>query len=463
MLGRRQELNLQFLQIMDAFLIAVAFWTAHTFRVIGGIWGIFPVQIAPFSEFQWLLFVLVPFGPICLEAQGFYEHPARKAFGKSVAQIGRAGLMLGIAIAFFAYFLKLNVESRAVMPLFAVFAGALLMLRERGTMLRHRRRLKSGALREPVILAGTAEDVRSFRDSFTPEQLMELEVVEELNVDDKSANDLTESLHVHAVGRVIFVGDHTQLGRLQEYIGVCEIEGVEAWLSADFIRTSISRPDFDAFGTRPMLVFRAAPSASWALVVKHLIDRFVALVALVLFSWLFLVIAVAVRMSGRGPIIFSQQRGGKNGRPFTMFKFRTMVTDAEMQKDELQRMNQMSGPVFKVDKDPRVTRVGRFLRKTSLDELPQLWNVLRGEMSLVGPRPLPVYEVEKFESTAQRRRLSMKPGITCLWQISGRSNITSFAQWVKLDLEYIDNWSLWMDAKILLRTVPVVLFGWGAK
>jgi lipopolysaccharide/colanic/teichoic acid biosynthesis glycosyltransferase len=126
-------------------------------------------------------------------------------------------------------------------------------------------------------------------------------------------------------------------------------------------------------------------------------------------------------------------------------------------------MNQMEGPVFKVNRDPRVTKIGRFLRKTSLDEIPQLWNVLRGEMSLVGPRPLPVYEVEKFETPAQRRRLAMKPGITCLWQISGRSNITSFEKWVALDLEYIDTWSLWLDAKILLRTIPVVLFGFGAK
>jgi exopolysaccharide biosynthesis polyprenyl glycosylphosphotransferase len=238
---------------------------------------------------------------------------------------------------------------------------------------------------------------------------------------------------------------------------------VEAWLSADFIRTSIARPDFDAFGSRPMLVFRAAPSVSWALMIKHIADRVLVMLALIPLAVPLLVIAAAIKLTSPGPVIFRQQRGGKNGMPFTMFKFRTMVTDAEMQRDELQRMNQMEGPVFKVERDPRVTKIGRFLRKTSLDELPQLWNVLRGDMSLVGPRPLPVYEVEKFESPAQRRRLAMKPGITCLWQISGRSNITSFEKWVALDLEYIDNWSLWMDVKILLRTIPVVLFGFGAK
>ena len=146
-----------------------------------------------------------------------------------------------------------------------------------------------------------------------------------------------------------------------------------------------------------------------------------------------------------------------------MYKFRTMATNAEQVKHELQAMNEMSGPVFKITNDPRVTPFGKFLRKYSLDELPQLYNVLRTEMSLVGPRPLPVDEVKRFENLAHRRRLSVKPGLTCLWQISGRNQISDFRDWVRLDLEYIDNWSLWLDIKILIRTVPAVLIGSGAK
>ena len=146
-----------------------------------------------------------------------------------------------------------------------------------------------------------------------------------------------------------------------------------------------------------------------------------------------------------------------------MLKFRTMVTNAEQLKHELAKLNEMSGPVFKVTNDPRVTPIGRFLRKWSIDELPQLWNVFRGEMSLVGPRPLPVDEVARFDDMAHRRRLSVKPGLTCLWQVSGRNNVTDFKEWVRLDLHYIDNWSLWLDLKILLRTVPAVLSGAGAK
>ena len=349
------------------------------------------------------------------------------------------------------------------MPLFAFLGAIALLVRERVTIARYRHRVKSGVLRESVILVGTTADNFAFRNAFTAEQVMEIEVVQEIDIQTESVSVLVTALHTHSVGRVLFVGGHSEMGRLNEYIGACETEGVEAWLSADFIRTSIARPDFDAFGSRPMLVFRAAPSISWALMLKHLADRALALLLLLICAVFFAIIALLIKISSPGPVIFRQARGGKNGRPFTIYKFRTMVTDAEMQRDELQRMNQMDGPVFKITKDPRVTKIGRFLRKSSLDELPQLWNVFKGDMSLVGPRPLPMYEVEKFETTAQRRRLAMKPGITCLWQISGRSNITSFDRWVALDLEYIDNWSLWLDVKILLRTLPVVLFGFGAK
>jgi exopolysaccharide biosynthesis polyprenyl glycosylphosphotransferase len=174
-------------------------------------------------------------------------------------------------------------------------------------------------------------------------------------------------------------------------------------------------------------------------------------------------IALAIRLTSPGPVLFRQQRSGLHGRPFNMLKFRTMVTNAEQLKQELEALNEMSGPVFKLSNDPRVTRVGRFLRRWSLDELPQLFNVLRGEMSLVGPRPLPVAEVERFDDPADRRRLSVKPGLTCLWQVGGRNEVRCFKDWVRLDLEYIDHWSLWLDLKILARTIPAVLRGTGAK
>lgn len=463
MLGRRQKLNLQFLQIVDAFLLVASFWSAHWFRFNGHGFGLFDSPILPFSEFQWLLFVLIPFGPICLHAQGFYEHAERKTVGRSLGHLGRAAIFLGLIIALSAYFFKLRVDSRAVMPIFVALATVLILVREWITVGNYRRAVRSGKIRERVLLVGTAADMLAFRSTLTPSEIMEIEVADDVDITTRSMADFVESVHQHTPERVIFVGSHGELGLLQEYIGACETEGVESWLSADFMQTAIARPDFDHFGGRPMLVFRTAPSVSWALFLKHLFDRVIALVILAAFSWLFVIIALAIKLTSKGPVIFRQARGGKNGRPFSMFKFRTMRTDAEMQREELQRFNVMSGPVFKVENDPRVTAVGRFLRKTSLDELPQLFNVLLGDMSLVGPRPLPMYEVERIEATAHRRRLSMKPGITCLWQISGRNNVTSFDRWVALDLEYIDNWSPLLDVRILLKTIPVVLFGWGAK
>jgi lipopolysaccharide/colanic/teichoic acid biosynthesis glycosyltransferase len=163
--------------------------------------------------------------------------------------------------------------------------------------------------------------------------------------------------------------------------------------------------------------------------------------------------------------MFSQKRAGRYGQPFQMWKFRTMVPDAEalLEKIKAEHGNQMDGPVFKLQNDPRVFPFGALLRKLSIDELPQLINVVRGEMSLVGPRPLPLYEVDAFQKSAHRRRLSVKPGITCEWQAGGRNTITSFEEWVEMDLRYIDNWSFWLDMRILLKTVPAVIFGWGAK
>ncbi len=463
MIGRKEELNLQLLQILDGLLLVLAFWLAHTFRFLASSWFVFDKPIGPFKEFQWLLFVILPFGPILLELQGFYANPLQKSLGKSLNQLARSAFWLGLLIAACSYFLRLDVPSRAVMPIFVVFGGVVILAREKAIQLRLRQKVLRNEMREPVILAGTNSDIHQFRHSFSADQVMMIEVVEEIDIERQPVSDLVQALHTHSVSRVLFAGGHAHLNRLQEAIEACEVEGVEAWLVADFVRTSIAAPTFDVFGTRPMLVFRTTPEISWALQAKSVMDFVLSLLGLIIAAAPMAIIAALIKLTSPGPAIFRQERGGKNGRPFCMYKFRTMHTDAAMQQAELAAFNEMEGPVFKIEHDPRVTRLGKFLRRSSLDELPQLWNVLKGEMSLVGPRPLPLYEVQKFESTAQRRRLSMKPGLTCLWQVSGRNQIASFEQWVKLDLQYIDNWSLWLDLKILLLTLPAVLFWRGSK
>ena len=326
-----------------------------------------------------------------------------------------------------------------------------------------RRRAARGESREPILLAGVPEDIAALEEGFTQEQRLITEIVGRIDIEKQPISDLVEAMHRHAVSRVVFAAGHSQLNRVEQAIGACELEGVPAWLGANFIQTAIAKPEFDAFAGRPMLVFTSTPDVSWALLVKGFIDRLLAFIGLVILILPMMGIALAIRVTSPGPAIFRQTRAGKHGKPFVMYKFRSMANDAEMRRAEMEPFNQMLGPVFKVDRDPRITGFGQWLRRTSLDELPQLFNVLLGDMSLVGPRPLPIYEVEKFEDTAQRRRLSVKPGMTCLWQISGRNQVVDFREWVRLDLDYIDRWSLALDFKILLRTIPAVIFGLGAK
>ena len=290
-----------------------------------------------------------------------------------------------------------------------------------------------------------------------------MEVLAELDLNESPVDQLVDLLHEHSVNGVIINAKQAYFDRIETAIKACEREGVEAWLVADFFKTQISRTSFDDFHGRPVMIFRTTPETSWQSSSKQLFDFLFALLCVILSSPLFVLVALGIKLTSPGPVLFRQKRCGLNGQPFTIFKFRTMVTNAEQRKQELAALNEMSGPVFKVSNDPRVIPIGRFLRKFSIDECPQFFNVLRGEMSLVGPRPLPVDEVKRFDDVADRRRLSVKPGMTCLWQVSGRNEVKDFKDWVRLDLEYIDNWSLWLDFKILWRTVPIVLAGTGAK
>ena len=463
MLRRKQELNQQIQQIIDALLLVLAFWGSYALRFHSTDWFKLDTQIPPFKEFLWMIVVIMPCGPLMLELQGFYEHPLQKHVPRTLAQLGRALVGLALLVGLCVMFLRVALPSRSVLILFVLTGVGLLLFKDRLLLIYMHRLARRGLLREPVLLAGLPQDMDQLMGSLTSEQLIHIEVVGRIDIERQPTTDLVEALHRHAISRVIFSAAHSHLLAVQEAIHACETEGVEAWLIADFVKTAIARPTFETLGDRPMLVFRSTPDASWSLLGKRAIDATGAFLGLVFLSWLFVLVALLIKLTSPGPIFFRQLRGGRHGRPFTMLKFRSMTTDAEMRQAELQAFNQMTGPVFKVASDPRVTRVGRFLRRTSIDELPQLLNVLRGEMSLVGPRPLPLYEVEKFETTAQRRRLSVPPGLTCLWQISGRNEIKNFQDWVKLDLKYIDNWSLWLDIKILLKTVPVVLLGLGAK
>ena len=462
MLTRKQEISLQVNQIADGLILVLALYAGYALRSYQIIdFDLLPA-IPPFEGFLWMFFVCALFGPLLLEMQGFYQYPLEKSVRRSLRQIFYAGVWLGLILGGCVIFLKLSIPSRSAFLLFLALAPLGLLAREAVFRVLYLRRLRRGAQGERIILAGRPQRMAEAIAELSPVQRLEIDVAERVDLEKHSVASLVDAMHRQNVGRVVLAFDAQATDRLQDAIAACETEGVEAWVLADYFRASIARPAYDTFGAAPVIVFRVTPELSWALLVKSAMDKTLAFASLAVLAPFFLLIAAGVKLTSPGPVIFKQQRAGLHGRPFTMYKFRSMRSGAEMEREELKAFNQMSGPVFKIEKDPRVTRFGAWLRRTSIDEFPQLINVLLGQMSLVGPRPLPVYEVENFELTAHRRRLSMKPGLTCLWQISGRNTVKDFSDWVKLDVQYIDNWSLGLDFTILLRTVPLVLGGKGA-
>jgi exopolysaccharide biosynthesis polyprenyl glycosylphosphotransferase len=241
----------------------------------------------------------------------------------------------------------------------------------------------------------------------------------------------------------------------------CEEQGIIVRVRTEMSHLHIARSYVDELQGVPVVTIQSGPADSWQLIMKRVIDVAGSAALLVALAPLFAVVGWLIRKDSPGPVFFTQERIGFNKRPFRLIKFRTMVDGSDQQQHMLEHLNEVEGPVFKIKNDPRVTRVGRLLRRFSIDELPQLVNVLKGDMSLVGPRPLPVRDVERIELQWHKRRFSIRPGITCLWQVNGRSNI-GFDDWVRMDLDYIDKWSLGLDVRILLKTIPAVLRGPGA-
>ncbi len=458
MFSRRRQLRTQLHQIKDSALFAVALWLAHWMRTLWDSSG----QIESFSTFSRLYIALIPGVPLILELQGFYNRPLVPRRRETAWKLFKGSFITTVAVVFITFFFKES-PSRGVFVLFGMFSFFLVFLSEEVSRSVNKRQLQRPQLRRKFVLIGTPEDTRQMLGLVRDFQDEGIELIRELDLKDYTVERLIDLLHEHSASGVIISARHSYFGEIEKAIQACEVEGLDAWLMADFFNTKLSRTSFDQFHGRPMLLFQSAPEASWQRVAKRVIDICGALLFLTVFAPLYLVFAILVKRGSPGPALFQQQRCGLHGEPFTMLKFRTMVTDAEQRQHELAALNEMTGPVFKVTNDPRVTHIGRTLRKYSFDEWPQLLNVLRGEMSLVGPRPLPVDEVRRFDDLAHRRRLSVKPGLTCLWQVSGRNEVRDFRDWVRLDLEYIDNWSLWLDIRILLRTIPAVLGGTGAK
>lgn len=466
-ISRKDSFTIQVLLLTDALLVWFAIIIGGELRdVVRAALDMTVLGESVLDSMRWMLFVAVPITPLLLERFGFYDRIRQKPLRSSMRQLFQTLLVLILIIGLIAVFSKQIDARRLIVGIGLIFVFLLLLARDRLTHRWLKSRVRDEAVKERIIVAGTDGEMDSLLAELDPEITSDWNIVSHFDLGSRPVEDLFFLLKNEAVERVLFVARHTEFEKVAAAVEACELQGVEAWISASFIRTQIARPVFDVIGNKPMLVLRSTPELSWELMFKEIFDRVMAALLILFSSPFWLAACLGIRFSSPGaPVFFSQMRAGRYGKPFRMWKFRTMVANAEqlLQKIKDDHGNEMQGPVFKLDRDPRIFPFGALLRRFSIDELPQLINVVMGNMSLVGPRPLPLYEVEAFCEISHRRRLSVKPGITCEWQAGGRNQITSFEEWVKMDLRYIDNWSLWLDFRILLRTIPAVLFAKGAK
>jgi len=416
MLRRDRQIRTQIHQLADACLFALSFWAAYALRVDPQVvaWLHLPAITDESLDAQkliWLYAALIPAAPLILESQNFYNRPPLGPRWATARPLFKGCVITSIGLVVVMYVFHF-VTPRGMMVFFGVISFSLVYLKEELVRWTLQSQFAQSQFKRRFILVGTEREIARMRQELKSHAGDSVEVMAEFNLTETPVQQIVNLLHDHSVFGVILSAKHTNFEQVEYVIRACELEGIEVWLIADFFSTQISRTSLDELVGRPLLIFRTTPEASWHNLAKQLLDFFGALLLLVFLSPLFLAIAIAIKFASPGPVFFQQKRSGLNGSPFTLYKFRTMVTNAEQFKQELEAMNEMSGPVFKITNDPRVTPIGKFLRKYSLDELPQLFNVLRLEMSLVGPRPLPVDEVKRFDNLAHRRRLSVKPGLT---------------------------------------------------
>ena len=428
-----------------------------------------------FSKMNWpLTLSIVPVWLSLLSALGDYRDFRTRRFKKELIIIIRTAILSIVVFGSIFFILQMKFTSRLYIGIFTVTTVLCFIIEKRFISSLLDRIHESGFNQVNMLIVGTGRRAQEFIRAVKSHANWGLRIVG--LIDDEHGmygkeiegyrvlgriQDIPFILHRKVIDRVIFVVPRLWLHRLDDVILACEREGISTSISMDLYDLRIAKMRQTNFNGFPLLEFETFNAKEWQLFIKRAMDIALSLLFLIVTSPVYAIAALAIKLTSRGPVFFHQIRCGLNGRKFTLYKFRSMIVGAEVKKKLVEKMNEMDGPVFKVKHDPRITRVGRVIRKLSIDELPQFLNVLKGDMSIVGPRPpLPV-EVEMYELW-QRRRLSFKPGITCKWQVSGRNHI-NFERWMEMDLEYIDSWSLWLDIKILFKTFLVVLTGYGAS
>ncbi len=463
-----------FMALTDIVLINIAFALAYWLRYQAE-WpaALDPENFQPYRVWFPLGLILTGILLLAYQLEGVYDLRRGVRWLDDVSKLF-TGTLIGIAVL---TVLTFNVRPQFYSRLMLGYAGILIVA------VLSTSRLVFGAVRawryrrgigvEHVLVVGCGEIGRAVMGSIMARPELGYQVAGFLDDDPErqhqdlgrfralgSVDALPAVLRSQDIDEVIIALPWRSIEQIMDIMAQCEPLGVRARIVPDLFQLRLNRVDIDDISGIPLIGIRDASIRGWNRAIKRLSDIVVAAISLVIASPIMALVAILIKWDSPGPVLFPQVRVGRDGRLFTLYKFRSMVVGADEAKDRLRDLNEASGPLFKIRDDPRLTRVGRWLRRLSIDELPQLWNVLKGDMSLVGPRPPVPAEVDQYQPW-HRKRLLISPGVTGLWQVSGRSKLT-FDEMVMLDLFYAENWSLWLDFKIMLRTIPTVIMGTGA-
>jgi exopolysaccharide biosynthesis polyprenyl glycosylphosphotransferase len=463
---------------LDAAISLGVFWLAVALRNAPFVIERFALPRLYLTDELWLAALLAAIAvPASLRFVGAYDSQRREGMLAVIATVARASFVAALLLVAGAFALKLGAFTRGVLALFVALNFAALVAQRLAIFAALRALRSRGYNYRNLLVIGTGPRARRLAAEIEARPAMGLRIRGFVDDAPREADlalvgaryrgevrELVDLLRTEVIDEVLFALPRRFFGldSTANAIALCDVYGVDFTIASDLFDTRIAEPRFhDHFGVPCLTLAHRRHKSGWQPAVKRALDVVGALVVIAATLPLWIAAAIAIKLDSPGPVFFVQKRSGRNNRPFSCVKFRTMVVGAEAHLAELRARNEISGPVFKLRDDPRLTRVGRVLRKYSIDELPQLLNVLVGQMSLVGPRPPIPQEVRSYEPD-QVRRLSVRPGITGLWQVSGRNRI-AFEDWVRLDLQYIDEWSLWLDLQILVATIPAVLGGEGAS
>lgn len=467
MFNEKEAVRRRFLIFCDICVLVLAYFFAIFAH------NLLNPPAVPLLKFWAALAFAIPYWCLALYANSMYQSMRTRTYLEILWSVIKAGAVTFLLLGTVLFLFKLQFMSRLFFMLFMGFGFVFIWLEKTVIFMSSHYVRRQGLNTRRLLIVGTGKRADAFVKRVDKHPEWGFEVLGA--IDDEpgrgvtrvgrlevlgALEDIPRIFHRDAVDEVVFVVPRSRLNSLQGAIEDCETEGVVVTVAVDLFDTKLARSSVAELDGMPLLHFKTTHAKEWELLVKRLFDFAASGIGILVLSPLFLVMAILIKVTSKGPVFFKQNRLGLAGRRFTLYKFRTMRQGAHDVLSEVPDLESMTTPEFREKKTSWITPVGRFMRKFSIDELPQLINVFVGHMSIVGPRPTVPDEVDKYKDW-QRRRFSMKPGITCLWQVNGRNNI-AFEDWMKLDLEYLDNWSLWMDAKILMKTVPVVLFGIGA-